>query len=162
MARFTNYATLTYSGGTTDSNTVTGELLYILTFTKQAVSGSYRPGGRVTYALALVNDGAAPLTGLTVTDDLGVTATGTANQAPLNYLARTDRSYVNRAVPPAPALPAGPPPRLYGIPVPTGSSPMLPTHASVTQHPPLGTQATHTHPPTRPTYRARTPRRFAP
>ena len=47
MARFTNYATLTYSGGTTDSNTVTGELLDILTFTKQAAGGRRRRAGAV-------------------------------------------------------------------------------------------------------------------
>lgn len=141
MARFTNYATLTYSGGATDSNTVTGELLDILTFTKQAVSGSYRPGGRVTYALALVNDGAAPLTGLTITDDLGVTATGTANQAPLNYLAGTVRYYVNGAVQPAPDVTAGPPLRISGITVPAGGSAMLLYEAAVTDYAPLGTEA---------------------
>ena len=34
MASFTNFATLSYNGGTTNSNTVTGELLEVLTVTK--------------------------------------------------------------------------------------------------------------------------------
>lgn len=37
MASFTNFATLSYNGGTTNSNTVTGELLEALTVTKTAV-----------------------------------------------------------------------------------------------------------------------------
>ncbi len=37
MATFTNFATLSYSGGTTESNTVTGELLETLVLTKTAV-----------------------------------------------------------------------------------------------------------------------------
>ena len=34
MASFTNFATLIYNGGTSNSNTVTGELLETLTLTK--------------------------------------------------------------------------------------------------------------------------------
>ena len=41
MARFTNYATLSYNGGSKDSNTVTGELLEVLSASKTAVSQEY-------------------------------------------------------------------------------------------------------------------------
>ena len=41
MASFTNFATLSYNGGTTNSNTVTGELLEALTVTKTAVVKNY-------------------------------------------------------------------------------------------------------------------------
>lgn len=41
MASFTNFATLSYNGGTTNSNTVTGELLETLTVTKTAVVKNY-------------------------------------------------------------------------------------------------------------------------
>ena len=71
MAQFTNFATLSYSGGTTDSNTVTGELLEILSATKSAVAENYTAGDSITYVISLVNSGAVALTGLTVTDDLG-------------------------------------------------------------------------------------------
>ena len=37
MASFTNFATLIYNGGTSNSNTVTGELLETLTLTKTAL-----------------------------------------------------------------------------------------------------------------------------
>ena len=48
MARFTNYATLSYNGGTTDSNTVTGELLATLSMTKTAVMDDYTQKDDVT------------------------------------------------------------------------------------------------------------------
>ena len=48
MAKFTNYATLSYNGGTADSNTVTGELLETLAFSKTAVTNSYTPKDTVT------------------------------------------------------------------------------------------------------------------
>ena len=57
MASFQNYATLSYQGGTTNSNTVTGELRASLTLTKQAVLATYAAGDRVTYVLSLVNSG---------------------------------------------------------------------------------------------------------
>ena len=41
MASFTNFATLIYNGGTSNSNTVTGELLETLTLTKTAASSRY-------------------------------------------------------------------------------------------------------------------------
>lgn len=44
MAIFTNRATLSYSGGTVNSNTVTGELLEVLSVTKDAVSDVYSDG----------------------------------------------------------------------------------------------------------------------
>lgn len=60
MATFTNYATLSYDGGSTVSNTVTGELLDILTATKTAVSTDYTAKDDVTYVITLVNSGAQP------------------------------------------------------------------------------------------------------
>ena len=50
MASFTNFATLSYNGGTTNSNIVTGEILEALTAVKTAVSANYSAGGRITYA----------------------------------------------------------------------------------------------------------------
>lgn len=71
MATFTNQATLTYNGQTTTSNVTVGELTETLTAAKTAVVPTYGTDGRVTYILSLVNSGTAPLTGLTITDDLG-------------------------------------------------------------------------------------------
>lgn len=47
MARFTNFATLTYTGGATNSNTVTGEVLEVLTLTKEAATAAYAANGRI-------------------------------------------------------------------------------------------------------------------
>ena len=71
MAIFSNQATLTYNGNTTNSNIAYGEILEVLTATKTAVEGTYAPGQLVTYAVTLRNTGGSALTGVTVTDDLG-------------------------------------------------------------------------------------------
>ena len=42
---FQNMATLTYTGGTVNSNIVTGELREVLTAAKTAVRENYEPGG---------------------------------------------------------------------------------------------------------------------
>lgn len=57
MASFTNFATLSYNGGTTNSNTVTGELLEALTVTKTAVVKNYAANDKITYIISIVNSG---------------------------------------------------------------------------------------------------------
>ena len=71
MATFTNFATLSYSGGITNSNTVTGELLETLAVTKTAVTDNYTAQDNITYIITLINSGATPLTNLSLSDDLG-------------------------------------------------------------------------------------------
>ena len=71
MAIFTNQATLTYSGGSANSNVAVGEILEVLSADKTAVSGSYAPGELVTYVITIRNTGTGAFTNLTVTDDLG-------------------------------------------------------------------------------------------
>ena len=95
MASFTNFATLIYNGGTSNSNTVTGELLETLTLIKTAASSRYTARDNVTYVLSLVNGGTAPLTELALTDNLGGYAFGTDTVYPLTYNEGTLRVYVN-------------------------------------------------------------------
>ena len=71
MAIFTNQATLTYSGGSANSNVAVGEILEVLSADKTAVSGTYAPGELVTYVITIRNTGTGAFTNLTVTDDLG-------------------------------------------------------------------------------------------
>ena len=71
MAIFSNQATLSYNGNSTNSNIAYGEILDVLVATKTAVEGTYTPGQIVTYVVTLRNTGTSSLTGLTVTDDLG-------------------------------------------------------------------------------------------
>ena len=85
MAIFSNQATLTYNGSSTNSNIAYGEILDVLVATKTAVEESYTPGQIVTYVVTLRNTGTSALTGLTVTDDLGGYAFGTGTVYPLDY-----------------------------------------------------------------------------
>ena len=73
MAIFSNQATLTYNGTTTNSNIAFGEILDVLAATKTAVDGTYIPGEQVTYVVTLRNTGNTALTGITITDNLGGT-----------------------------------------------------------------------------------------
>ena len=106
MATFTNQATLTYNGQTTTSNVTVGELTETLTAAKTAVVPTYGTDGRVTYILSLVNSGTAPLTGLTITDDLGGYAFNAGTVYPLSYTAGSVRYYQNGVLQAAPAVTA--------------------------------------------------------
>lgn len=144
MATFTNYATLSYNGGTTDSNTVTGELLETLTVTKTAVMNDYTSKDDVTYVLSIVNSGTVPITGLTITDDLGGYFYGTDTLYPLSYTDGSIRYYVNGALQTAPAVVAGPPMVISGINIPANGNALIVYEAFVTNYAPLGTAASIT------------------
>ena len=139
MASFTNFATLSYNGGTTNSNTVTGEILEALTAVKTAVSANYSAGGRVTYALSLVNTGTTAITGYTVTDDLGGDTVGANTVYPLAYNAGTVRYYINGVLQASPTVTAGPPLTVTGLTIPAGGSAVLIYEATATNVAPLAT-----------------------
>lgn len=120
MAAFTNQATLLYNGTAIRSNTVTGELLEVLGITKTAVPGVYAPGETITYLITLKNTGAVPLTGLTVTDDLGAYGTAPDVRYPLDYVADSLRYFTDGALQTAPTVTAGPPLTITGLTVPAG------------------------------------------
>ena len=144
MATFTNKATLSYSGGFVDSNTVTGELLEVLSITKTAILDEYSAGDTITYVLALRNTGPTALTGLTITDDLGGYSFGTGTVYPLAYVPDSITYYTNGSLQPAPAVTAGPPLSITGISVPAGGNALLIYEASVTGFAPLAADSTVT------------------
>lgn len=144
MATFQNFATLTYSGGTTNSNTVTGEIVETLTMTKTALVENYTEGGDVTYVLSLVNSGTTPFTGLTVTDDLGGYEFDTAAIYPLAYRDGSVRYYINGVLQAAPAVTAGPPLVITGITVPAGGNAIVIYQADITSFAPLAADGTIT------------------
>ena len=117
MAIFTNRATLTYTGGSTDSNVAVGEILEVLSADKTAVESSYAPGELVTYVVTIRNTGTGAFTGLTVTDDLG----GGTN-VPLTYEEGTVLYFVNGVLQAAPTVTDGPPLVFTGISVPAGGN----------------------------------------
>ena len=77
MATFTNQATLSYNGNSTNSNITVGELLQVLSATKTAISENYTTNSGIVYAITLVNSGSTALNGLTLTDNLGAYTLGT-------------------------------------------------------------------------------------
>ena len=120
MAIFSNQATLTYNGTTTNSNIAYGEILDVLAATKTAVEGTYTPGEPVTYVVTLRNTGNSPLTGITITDDLGGYAFGAGTVYPLTYEDNSAALFVDGVPQGAPAVTAGPPLVISGITVPAG------------------------------------------
>ena len=125
MAIFSNQATLTYNGSSTNSNIAYGEILDVLGATKTAIEGTYTPGQLVTYAVTLRNTGNTALTGLTVTDDLGGYLFNGITVYPLTYEAGSVAMFTNGVPQPAPAVNPGPPLVISGIVVPAGGDVVL-------------------------------------
>ena len=125
MAIFSNQATLSYNGISTDSNIAYGEILDVLTATKTAVEGTYTPGTLVTYVVTLRNTGASTLSNLTVTDDLGGYTFGGGTVYPLTYEAGSATLFIDGVLQAAPAVTAGPPLVITGLSIPGGSDAVL-------------------------------------
>ena len=125
MAIFSNQATLTYNGNSTNSNIAYGEILDVLVATKTAVEGTYTPGTLVTYVVTLRNTGTSALTGLTVTDNLGGYDFGGTTIYPLTYETGSITMFTNGVPQAAPAVTAGPPLVITGITVPAGGDVVL-------------------------------------
>ena len=122
MAIFSNQATLTYNGNTTNSNIAYGEILDVLAATKTAVEDNYIPGEVVTYVVTLRNTGSTALTGVTITDDLGGYAFEDATVYPLTYEAGSATLFVNGVPQSDPAVTAGPPLVVSDLTIPAGGN----------------------------------------
>ena len=142
MATFTNRATLSYNGRTTDSNVVTGTLTETLSATKTALSTTYAAGGNGAYVLSLINTGTVPYTGLTVTDNLGAYMVGENTYVPLAYVQDTLRYYVNGVLQPTPLVTETQPLTVAGISVPAGGNAILVYDTVLTSFAPLGPDGT--------------------
>lgn len=106
MARFTNQAQLRYGNAVTNSNIAVGEILEVLSATKTAVRATYGQNDNVTYIVSIVNSGTTPVTGLTLTDNLGAYPFGTGELVPLTYVAGTINYYVNGTLQTTPTVTA--------------------------------------------------------
>lgn len=133
MAIFSNQATLTYNGGSTNSNIAYGEILDVLTATKTAIEGTYAPGELVTYVVTLRNTGGTALTGVTVTDDLGGYVFESNTVYPLTYEDGSATVFVNGVPQAAPAVTAGPPLAVSGLNIPAGGDLVLVYQARANQ-----------------------------
>lgn len=125
MAVFSNQATLTYNGTSTNSNIAFGEILDVLTVTKTPVEQTYSQGDTVTYTVALRNTGGTALNGLTVTDDLGGYDFSGNTVYPLTYVEGSILYYVDGVLQPAPTVTAGPPLTITGINLPANGDAVI-------------------------------------
>ena len=144
MAVFYNYATLSYNQNVTNSNVVTGELVEVITVTKNAVASGYRSGDVLTYVINIINSGNAAYNNLTLTDDLGSYTVGANTYVPLTYLDGSIQYYVNGVLQAAPTVTAGPPLTVSGINVPADSNVAIIYRATVNEYAPLATGSTVT------------------
>jgi uncharacterized repeat protein (TIGR01451 family) len=112
--------------------------LEVLSADKTAVTNTYTPGGDVTYVISAVNSGVTPVSGITVSDNLGAYTFGETTLYPLTYKDGSVRLYINGVLQAAPTVVAGPPLVFSGITLPANSNMVLVYEANVTSFAPLG------------------------
>lgn len=137
MAQFTNQAQIRYGNAVANSNIAVGEILEVLSASKTAVRSTYGQNDSVTYVVSIVNAGTVPVTGLTLSDNLGAYTFGTGSLTPLTYVEGTVKYYVNGTLQTAPAVTAAPVFTITGITVPAGGNATIIYEAMVNQYAPL-------------------------
>lgn len=138
MATFYNQATLTYNGRTVSSNIATGEITDALTAAKTAVRDVYSPGDSLVYAVSMVNSGTAPLTGLTLIDDLGAYDYEQTQLVPLTYIDGTVQYYVNGILQPAPVVTLTSPLTITGLSIPAAGNAVIIYETALNSFAPVG------------------------
>ncbi|MBE7025427.1 MAG: hypothetical protein E7408_05175 [Ruminococcaceae bacterium] len=144
MPVFTNQATLTYDGNTTNSNMVTGELLAVLAASKTAVGASYRFGDRITYIIRITNGSTSALSDISVSDNLGAYCFEGSLLVPLTFATDSVLYYIDGVPQTAPTVEAGPPLAISGLSIPAGSTAMLLYEAVVNTYAPVDAGGTIT------------------
>lgn len=137
MAQFTNQAQIRYGNAVANSNIAVGEILEVLSASKTAVRSTYGQNDSVTYIVSIVNAGTVPVTGLTLSDNLGAYTFGTGSLTPLTYVEGTVKYYVNGTLQTAPAVTETPVFTITGITVPAGGNATIIYEAMVNQYAPL-------------------------
>lgn len=141
MALFTNQATLTYNDNVINSNIVTGEIVQVLTVTKNALSDTYERDKTITYIINIVNSSDSDFTDLTVTDNLGAYAFNTASLVPLTYVNDSVRYFIKGDLQSAPTVAAVSPLTITGITVPANGNATVVYSATVNEFAPLDGEA---------------------
>ena len=98
MDNIANQATLLYNNMTTNSNTVTTQILslYDLTATKEALLDTYTPNQTITYVTRVENTGSASLYNLTVVDDLAKGLTQYVDNSVEGYLRNRGKIWIRK------------------------------------------------------------------
>ncbi|MBE6589421.1 MAG: hypothetical protein E7643_04510 [Ruminococcaceae bacterium] len=138
MAQFTNTARLSYNDTVINSNVATGEILEALSASKTAIMDDYARNDEITYVISALNSGSTPITGLTVTDDLGAYPFGEQTLVPLSLVENSVHLYINGVLQPTPNVTAGPPLTVSGITLPPNSNLLLIYEAEANSFAPLG------------------------
>ena len=141
MATFFNQASLSYNGNVTQSNVTVGEIVGVLSASKDALTTVYSQGDTVTYVIALVNSGSTELSNLTVSDDLGAYSFGTLTLRPLDYVDASLRYYVNGVLQASPTVAAADELVISGINIPASSNALLVYETTVNGFAPLDAQS---------------------
>lgn len=148
MAAFYNQATLSYNGTVKSSNITTGEIINVLSATKNAVTDTYSSNDDIVYVISIVNTGTSGFNGVTVTDDLGqYTAEGTTDEVvPLTYVDDSIQYYINGIAQAAPTVTDTEPLTINGLNIPAGSNVTLIYAATTNAFAPLaaGSEITNT------------------
>lgn len=131
MATFYNQATLTYRGGTVNSNIVSATLSEALSVSKTSALGTYRVGERMTYTVGIVNSSDTPVSTVTLTDDLGAYAFGTSTLYPLSYVSGSLTLLID-GIPAAVTVTDTQPLTVGGFSIPAESSAVIVYNADVT------------------------------
>jgi len=118
MATFFNQATLSYSGGTVNSNVTVGEIVAVLSVTKTAVINEYSQGDEITYAVNIINSGSTAFTGLTLSDNLGEYTFSDTTLVPLEYIADSIKYFTNGILQATPTVTSTSPLTVTGLFVP--------------------------------------------
>ena len=143
MATFTNQATLSYNNNTITSNIATGEIVEVLSASKNSIPTTYNTGEDIPYVISIQNSGTTALNNITVTDNLGAYTVGTNTVYPLNYKDGSVAFYINGELQnTTPTVVPGPPVQFTNITIPAGSNAMIIYEANVTQYAPLATDST--------------------
>ncbi len=137
MAIFTNQATLSYNDNVVNSNIVTGEIVQVLTVSKNALSDTYERDKTITYIINIVNSSDSDFTGLTVTDNLGAYAFNTTTLVPLTYVDGSIRYFIKGDLQSQPTVTAVSPLTITDITVPANGNATIVYSATVNEFAPL-------------------------
>ncbi|MDE5771556.1 MAG: hypothetical protein K2I06_08035 [Ruminococcus sp.] len=146
MATFYNQATLSYNGNVRSSNVTTGQIIEVLSASKNAVQDNYSPDNDVVFVVSIINNGNTAFNNITVTDNLGsyTLAGSTADVVPLTYVVDSVNFYVNGVLQNAPTVSDTNPLTIENINVPANSNALIVYAAKPNQFAPLGTDGSIT------------------
>ena len=149
MAAFYNQATLSFNGSVLSSNITAGEIVEVLSASKDAVIATYSPDSENVYVLNIVNNGSAAVNDLTVTIDLGAytvdeTVQPKVTVVPLTYIDGSVNYYVNGVEQAAPTVSSTSPLTITGISVPAGGNAAIVYAVRTNQYAPYGEGASIT------------------